>query len=61
MSLKQKVECCTCAYWQRDGADGICRRDCPTPRIMPAGEKYTLVWPRTDANERCGEWLELVE
>jgi len=45
--------CATCPFWERDGSDGICYGGTPAPIITEAGKKYTLVWPRTNSDNRC--------
>lgn len=50
-------ECQTCVHWKKDGRDGICfGGEAPSPRILPSDERYTVIWPRTNADERCRNW-----
>lgn len=57
MSKKPRRECCSCVHWERDGADGICWGGrAPNPQIVVRGEQYTLIWPRTNADQRCRDW-----
>ena len=53
--------CSTCDFWQRDGADGICRKSNPKPVISEAGKLYTAIWPRTNALEWCGGHKKIPE
>lgn len=55
--MKEK-KCSSCKFWNRDGADGICRKKSPSPTVVKDGGPYTLVWPRTKDNEWCGEFEE---
>jgi len=56
--FQEKIKCCECQAWERDGADGICRRKSPVPACLPNNAKgFTLVWPRTKANEGCFEGI----
>ena len=52
------ITCMKCDVWQRDGMDGICRRNAPKSIIAPKGV-YSIVWPRTRADEGCGEGIPL--
>ena len=52
--------CKNCKFWQRDGADGICRKDNPKPLIAQSGAvAYSIIWPRTRSDEWCGSIIEL--
>jgi hypothetical protein len=52
--------CKECKFWQRDGADGICRREHPKPIIIQTGNvAYSIIWPRTRSDEWCGEFVKL--
>lgn len=51
--------CGNCDHWERDGADGICRANAPSPKIVEGGKSYNLVWPRMRADERCGDFVPL--
>jgi hypothetical protein len=45
--------CRDCKFWQRDGADGICRKDNPKP-LIGLTASYSIIWPRTRSDEWCG-------
>ena len=47
------IKCEDCLAWQREGADGICGRDNPKPKIMEAGQKLVVVWPKTNPFDGC--------
>jgi hypothetical protein len=50
-------KCSTCNHWQRDGGDGICRGgNAPNVKIAEEGVRLQLVWPRTNADERCRDY-----
>jgi hypothetical protein len=51
--------CMNCVFWQRDGADGICRKEHPKPLIGLVAT-YTIIWPRTRGDEWCGSFKENV-
>jgi len=51
-----KDKCPKCKFWQRDGSDGICRKNAPSPGIIKEGGPYILVWPRTNDKEWCSEF-----
>lgn len=54
-------KCGNCGNWQRDGSDGICRKNSPRPTIMEQGKTYIIVWPRTNANEPCcGDYIPFI-
>ena len=44
-------ECATCQKWKRDGADGICYAETPKPIIVPEGQVYMLIRPRTQPDD----------
>lgn len=46
-------QCLTCECWQRDGMDGICRRNAPKPAIVESGKNLTVCWPRTAGTDFC--------
>lgn len=51
------MKCETCKYWEGTPAvgGGNCHRYAP----RPSGERTnTTTWPRTDANNWCGEFRE---
>ena len=53
-----KVKCCECRAWERDGPDGTCVRNAPSPSCLPICEQgYTLAWPRTEADKGCFEGI----
>jgi len=56
MSEKPRKECCSCVNWQRDGSDGICRAHSPRPETLASGERFTVYWPRSKAEDWCAEW-----
>jgi len=49
-------KCKNCSHWQRDGADGICRKNSPKPIVMEAEKQYVIVWPRLGGEESCGDF-----
>jgi len=56
--------CRTCKFWQEDSQSGWCRRNAPKAMIFnPVEEKRPMdtIWPRTKAEEWCGEWQPKVD
>lgn len=49
------MNCMNCKFWQRDGADGICRKEHPKPIVGWKGI-YSIIWPRTLGDEWCGSF-----
>lgn len=49
------VSCKDCAYWERDGRDGVCRRYSPRPSIVSRSSDYIVIWPRTNSMDGCSE------
>ncbi len=47
--------CMDCRFWQRDGVDGICRREHPKP-LIGLNAAYSIIWPRTRGDEWCGSF-----
>ena len=55
--MNEKKECRTCVHWEQSGRDGTCfGGEAPSPRILPKGEEYVLIWARTNPEERCRNW-----
>ena len=54
--------CRTCRFWMEWSAiSGSCRRVAPAPVVKRSryeSQDGDLVWPRTDAEDWCGEWQE---
>lgn len=51
------MRCDTCKYWTAnpEAGGGVCHRYAPRPQ----DQRYiTVNWPRTDANDWCGEWRD---
>ncbi len=56
-------KCKNCASWQRDGADGICRRKAPQSipiAVTKETKEITLAWPRTNPEEWCMQFVEWI-
>ena len=51
--------CRDCRFWQRDGADGICRKGHPNP-LTGLSANYSLIWPRTRSDEWCGSFEKMI-
>lgn len=56
MENQVRKECCMCRYWVRDAGEGLCHANAPMPSVMVGGTTYTLVWPKTGAQDWCGKW-----
>ena len=59
LEMAERRECCTCVNWVRDRDSGICRAHAPVPMpvaLLSESMPISLVWPRTDPSEWCGEW-----
>jgi hypothetical protein len=52
-------KCCNCEAWQRDGHDGICRANSPQPEIVQEGKSLVVVWPKTNDNDWCMDFIKL--
>ena len=52
--------CKECRFWQRDGGDGICRAISPRPVTVESGQKYIVLWPRTNADDWCGVFQKYI-
>jgi hypothetical protein len=57
--LLEKIRCCECRAWERDGIDGICWMKAPQSSCLSVGAGFTLVRPRTDANDGCFEGIQI--
>ena len=58
------MKCETCKFWEEGKETGWCHRHAPSSVIVgpTEGERpMNTVWPRTGAQEWCGEWTAKVE
>lgn len=56
MSGPKGERCGDCYNWEpKEGKDGICRVNAPSPAVVPKleGAELALVWPLLNANEHC--------
>jgi hypothetical protein len=52
--------CKECRFWERDGADGICRKEHPKP-LIAMNAVYSIIWPRTRSDEWCGSFENFIK
>jgi len=50
--------CSKCRFWQRDGADGLCRFHPPRNVILKMQGGEVLMWPKTNPDDWCGQYSE---
>ena len=59
------MKCRTCKFWDETNKSlGTCHRYAPRPVIKEGTESqvsFFPVWPRTNAEQWCGEWSIRVE
>ena len=55
--MEEDMQCVTCTYWTPTPGvgGGKCQRYAPKPSYSRIDKAY---WPRTDADDVCGEWLQ---
>jgi len=53
--------CKNCDFWKRDGSDGVCKKNAPRPKLVQslANAAYSIVEPRKNADDWCGEFIPL--